>query len=66
MSVGNPAAKRQLPFGSRSSSSSAYVKHSITPCGSKCNINCYSSTFAILSTLFSLNSLVLANIYIYI
>ena len=34
------------------------MKHSVTTCGSKCNSNCYSSTFTILSTLFSLYSLV--------
>ena len=39
-------------------SSSAYVKHSVTTCGSKCNFSCYCSTFTILSTLFLLNSLV--------
>ena len=48
-----------------SSSSSAYVKHSVTTCGSKCNFNYNSSTFTILSTLFSLNSFVVTTIYIY-
>ena len=36
MSVGNPATKRQLPFGS--SSSATYVKHSVTPCLIKCSV----------------------------
>ena len=31
----------------------------------KCNFNCYSSTFTILSTLFSLNSFVVTTIYIF-
>ena len=44
----------------------AYVKDSVTTCGSKCNLNCYSSRFTILSTLFSLNSFVATTIlYIY-
>ena len=42
------------------------MKHSVTTCGSKCNINCLSSTFTILSTLISLYSHVLTAIYIYI
>ena len=37
MSAGNPAAKKQLP-----SSSSAYVKHSVTTCGRKSNLNSFS------------------------
>ena len=45
---------------------SAYVKHSATTYESKCNFSCYSSTFTILSTLFSLKSLVSTTIYIYI
>ena len=53
-------------LANKSSSSSAYVKHSVTTCGSKCNFNCYSSTFAILSTLLSLNSFVVTTIYMYI
>ena len=36
----------------KTTSSSAYVKHSVTTCRSKYDFNCYSSTFSILSTLF--------------
>ena len=43
------------------------MRNSVTSCGSKCNFNCYSSTFTILSTLFSLNSFVVITMsYIYI
>ena len=42
------------------------MKHSVITCGSKCNFNCYSSTFTILSTLFSLNSFVVTTICIFI
>ena len=40
-----------------------YVKHSVTPYGSKCNFICLSSTFTTLSTLSLLNYLVLTTIY---
>ena len=40
VSVGDPAAKRQLPFGlSDHRRHPEYVKHSVTPCVNKRNFN---------------------------